>query len=62
MFLSFVFEQFSKLLESDLPIPVCVQLLHQGVRLLLVHPGPQLAQLTGCDVPAIVSVNCLNIY
>ena len=56
-----MFEKFSELCESNLPIPIGVQLLHQGHCLLPVHLVPQLAELPSRDVSAVVTVNCLQM-
>ena len=55
-----MFEQFSELWEGYFPIPIGIQLLHQGLCLLLVHLVAQLPQLPQGYVATVVAVNCLE--
>ena len=55
-----MFEKHSELLECDLAIPILVQLVHQGLQLLLTHAPAQLAQLPGVYRARVVSINSLS--
>ena len=48
-----------ELLKCDLPITVLVQLVHQGLQLLLAHVAAQLAELSGIYGARVVFVNSL---
>ena len=49
-------KKFSEFSKSNFPIPISVELLHQGLRLLLVHLGAQLPELPYGDVATMVPV------
>ena len=49
LFYIHILEEPPELLESNLAVPVLVQLLHEGVHLLLRHVTRQLGQLAGVD-------------
>ena len=55
-----MFEKHPELIECDLAIPILVQLVHQGLQLLLTHAPTQLPQLPRVYRARVVSINSLS--